>query len=1425
MSYTDEVLADNPTVYFKFEDNLANLGSATATQTGAPAAYVASPHGKGADFNGSAGITLSSTVSNAFGNVNPGTTFEFWIKTTDTGASFIADMDADGANQYKVQMYYGNVRMERLVNGFSYNTTSLATINDNQWHHIVAVFNTAAFQIYIDGALDRSVSSTFKAATFANPILAIGKGVGAATASNIMLDEFAVYPTSLTAARAAAHYAAPSAVGATVDVPTAQVTGQTYEPAYAGPVTNIAVQLDTATATSQAVEADVEAQYVYSTDVSPTADYRSTFSGDTNPMTFTNISQKAVFLMDLPNEVTRNGMRSVKFRVQFGSRSAINNTFALRTLTAPVDVNGSPTAISAGKVNIGKASGTYDITSIVDFDNFYGVVMVVDTGTDVNEQVYSQEDANTAYRPLLTVTYEVVSEPMEVALHPALATLAALEATAVIPVAVDLDTPASFAQAGEVGVDTQTQTVVAVPAAGMSLAAPDAKTAQEIVDLDAAVVTFEAPSAEGSIPVIVDVDVAEGITVQSYEAEQSVAYNAINNLDTPKIWVTKKELESVNGDPIVHGEDEDPYFNAVMLSDPTIWYRFNDLVNPVKARVGYSEATGAVNIVNGVVGQNGGIGDRKYVYFNGTAYFAQPGLIGGEDEQYSYDGTLTFAVRTTKNNQFLMRMDDRYYPEGGLFSQRLGAWDLSIVNGKVELRGVNGDVVFTSFATVADGNWHQIALTSERDRPNDNYSTGRINLYIDGELDIRRYKSAGVSFPDYIGGMPSLTDQTKWFVGDMTEVALFKNNYFTQDEVYRHYDTLIGRDPVYLESAKIKTNAPDVDVKGNKPTVLVLDFSNFTGRGTYTKDGVEVENDDFVRDGQATTQTFSFPGFGPRATDLAFNSVTDPQHRGLQNPRDAHDMLIYTISVFNGGWFDERLDVPRYVDLEKDLNMDDYDVISIINYPQDSGNVSDELVYNYGVEFGGLTFTQQRERLMEQVRQQVVAGKSLFITDPRSAVELGIVDKVDYVPSYREGRWLDHRLGSVTGLFDAFYAGKHRPAGELDAAARYDDQHANMFQRVRNLVPGLTDVPGYHIHTDSAKWRNVDPFGTPNTMRFYKYEDRTDTGLLLDDEFYLIGNGSMDRLNDDTSRPSFTRVGGWLGVPLANIKAGVAVTTFGTKLGMMDKMIDNPYKDHAVSIAVRPGDPLKGDTIAGKVYVNFVEDGVNWAAIADQRKVQIIPENGKSPDGRFTATDRYWDYAETGDRGLYTGDTITFSAPIEQSNSNWDSLNMGEQTTAGRKGSNKKMFVWKWAMMTFQSAFPMENIYIAPMARRGLDWLVGDIEEDGNAAAGVQAAKATTGANDVTVETTQTVEVTVGTARLTTDAEAMPDVTEADATVLVNAPTLTLRAQEFMEIVDLDAASITLNAPEVENDILNSVDRIWVTMPVDHNITLILEEE
>jgi len=184
-AYQDEVLADNPVAYYRFEETSGTTAFDTANsndgsyvngvllnQPGAPAL------GKAASFDGIDDyVSTPRTVSTDF-------TLEAWVKTTAPSLTGSQAYEGNGLLWSDVGGAADDFAMAMLNNGLSFFTgnpdvtvTSAAAINDGAWHHLVATRTQGgSVEIFIDG-VSQGTTTTNNNPLNGNPSIMIGGNV------------------------------------------------------------------------------------------------------------------------------------------------------------------------------------------------------------------------------------------------------------------------------------------------------------------------------------------------------------------------------------------------------------------------------------------------------------------------------------------------------------------------------------------------------------------------------------------------------------------------------------------------------------------------------------------------------------------------------------------------------------------------------------------------------------------------------------------------------------------------------------------------------------------------------------------------------------------------------------------------------------------------------------------------------------------------------------------------------------------------------------------------------------------------------------------------------------------------------------------------------------------------------------------------
>ena len=253
--YDAAVLADNPVAYWRFEDGSSNDGDTAADSAGSTDGTYSKITLQANTFNGSANTLGNSarwTTANGaaegqagqvpsgsfinFGSPGAGglsqltkldaeghkqTSLEFWMKTTQTGLDnnweaplvFGRESPSDGDIHWGYLRPDGRIGSAAVNDGNHRHHTSINPINDDQWHHVVATYDTAAQQslLYVDGVLESNFNGGANVSIDAGALIQyMGWNDTTRTPATFLgeLDEVAIYDTILTEGQVQAHFEA-----------------------------------------------------------------------------------------------------------------------------------------------------------------------------------------------------------------------------------------------------------------------------------------------------------------------------------------------------------------------------------------------------------------------------------------------------------------------------------------------------------------------------------------------------------------------------------------------------------------------------------------------------------------------------------------------------------------------------------------------------------------------------------------------------------------------------------------------------------------------------------------------------------------------------------------------------------------------------------------------------------------------------------------------------------------------------------------------------------------------------------------------------------------------------------------------------------------------------------------------------------------
>ncbi len=219
-SISAEVLADLPRGYWKLDEGTGNVAdssghSHTGTANGSIIYSAAGVLGTAITLNGTnAYISVPDHADFDLGDV---LTLEAWVKP-GSFPDYMIVIDK-GNTAYRLTITpTGRFRLEKPGTGIIASSTVPIPL-DAGWHHIVATKNGSTVKLYLD-TLD--VTGTVTNLTLGDNAIQMGigaqlDGAPAAKFLNGGLDEVAIYPTELSAARVLAHYQARGTTGGTTN--------------------------------------------------------------------------------------------------------------------------------------------------------------------------------------------------------------------------------------------------------------------------------------------------------------------------------------------------------------------------------------------------------------------------------------------------------------------------------------------------------------------------------------------------------------------------------------------------------------------------------------------------------------------------------------------------------------------------------------------------------------------------------------------------------------------------------------------------------------------------------------------------------------------------------------------------------------------------------------------------------------------------------------------------------------------------------------------------------------------------------------------------------------------------------------------------------------------------------------------------------
>jgi len=334
------------------------------------------------------------------------------------------------------------------------------------------------------------------------------------------------------------------------------------------------------------------------------------------------------------------------------------------------------------------------------------------------------------------------------------------------------------------------------------------------------------------------------------------------------------------------------------------------------------------------------------------------------------------------------------------------------------------------------------------------------------------------------------------------------------------------------------------------------------------------------------------------------DSLLDDQ-KWIQLEYNPNSDDINTQPIFTNRWTNEK-GIERFIDLQQDININSYDLIVFMNYPETSEEIKESLV-----GYSDFEVKIMYDNFIKSLRNVCAQGASLYVSSPKLAIDLGVVKKFTGVSQMTED--FDSQSALIT------------PFEVNETADKYFDTHRNNKYNVATEVAGLTNKATY-ILTDFINYNVRNTYDYEQYHAKYTYRQ---FGLKEGNEFFIPGL-ALREVTENTNLPGFglNRKGlkDLMVVDPIDIVTGTIVTKLANNVYQGSSLVANQYDDYATTIIVHNNQVLNGQPITGKIFINCVEDGYTFSR-QDYNKavIQVLP----AVDINETTATRAWQYSTT----------------------------------------------------------------------------------------------------------------------------------------------------------------------------------------------------
>jgi hypothetical protein len=335
--------------------------------------------------------------------------------------------------------------------------------------------------------------------------------------------------------------------------------------------------------------------------------------------------------------------------------------------------------------------------------------------------------------------------------------------------------------------------------------------------------------------------------------------------------------------------------------------------------------------------------------------------------------------------------------------------------------------------------------------------------------------------------------------------------------------------------------------------------------------------------------------------EKAVSSIDEAQSWSLLNSQNTKNILVDP--VLKSRWKTDR-GVDRFINLQDDINLSNYDVITFMNYPETNVEIFD----HFPNESKSYVLKAYND-FVNSIKIAAGNGASLYVSSPKLAEDLKIVKNYSKVPQLLENS--DLKSSQIN------------PFEPNESADKYFDTHRNNLYHLATEVAGLTDKETYII-TDLINYIPENYYNFEEWHIKYAYRQ---FGLKEGNEFFIPSlaiRKASENQNIPGDRENYRGTKDIYAVNPPDILAGTVVTKLSNSYYNGSTVTSNPYDDYATTIIVHNGQQVGGTPINGKIFVNCVEDGYSLSREEYNKGIiQVIPQNEITEN----ASTRLWQYS------------------------------------------------------------------------------------------------------------------------------------------------------------------------------------------------------